>query len=71
MCQAHVKHSSSLYSQGGEVRHVAEGVVGQHANAVVAQVTRKRKQKGHIVLLVACEGVFILPHMHMCLPSIQ
>jgi len=56
LCQAHVKHSRSLYSQGREVRHVAEGVVGQHADAVVAQVTRKRKQKGHIVLLVACEG---------------
>lgn len=35
-----VKHEMPLYSQRGEVGHVAEGVIGQHADAVVAQVTR-------------------------------
>lgn len=37
---AEVKHEPPSYSQRGEVGHVAEGVVGQHADAVVAEVTR-------------------------------
>ena len=37
---AEVKDEMSSYSQRGEVGHVADGVIGQHADAVVAQVTR-------------------------------
>lgn len=35
-----VKQETPPYSQRGKVGHVAEGVIGQHADAVVAQVTR-------------------------------
>lgn len=61
----------TLYSQGGQLRHVPEGVIGQHANAVVAQVTRRRKTEGHTLLLVAPEGHSQRSHMPACLPSIH
>lgn len=38
------------------MRHVAEGVIGQHADAVVAQVAREAKQEGHTFLRVVAEG---------------
>lgn len=60
-----------LYSQRGEVRQVTERVVGQHTDAVVAQVTRKRKTEGpHLTVSCICRGSFPT-FAHPCVPAVH
>lgn len=44
-CPQRLTGDMPSYSQCGEVGHVAEGVIGQHADAVVAQVTRGETER--------------------------
>lgn len=51
------------------MRHVAEGVIGQHADAVVAQVTRESETEGSHLLLLHATGV--IPNFYTFHPSIH